>query len=241
MATLRSRGPRFPSCACLGALTVTLGVVACGNDYSAFRVFSDVTRYEAVTGTGGSETAVASGGGGAEGANGGAGGGAGANGNGGAGATGGAGEAGGTGGRTASTGGTGTGGFSPSTGGASTGGTTGTGGSSPGCAGILDSGICWYYGGLSASCATTCATHGGSSPQAPSHVGIASQGGSLSECTRLLGLLGMTGTVNSGTRSDGQGVGCHVFSGAAFWWLSSPAYSETASLSNVRIVCGCVQ
>jgi hypothetical protein len=53
----------------------------------------------------------------------------------------------------------------------------------------------------------------------------------------------MTGTVYSGTRSDGQGVGCHVYPGAAdpYFWLSSPAYSDTASLSNVRIVCGCVQ
>jgi hypothetical protein len=235
MATLRSSGPRFPSYACLGTLTVALGVVACGSDYSAFRVFIEVGGYQSLTGTGGSATADGSGGvGGGEGANGGAGGGAGANGNGGAGATGGAGEAGGTGGRAASTGGT-------ATGGASTGG-TGTGGSSPGgCAGMLDSGICWYYGALGASCATTCATHGGSSPQTPSHVGIASQGGSVAECTRLLGLLGITGTVNSGTRSDGQGVGCHVFPAAQSWWLSSPAYSETASLTNVRIVCGCVQ
>jgi hypothetical protein len=234
MATLRSSGPY----ACL-ALTVAIGLVACGNDYSSFRVFTEVGGYDSATGTRGGGTSVGSGG--AEGANGGAGAAAGANGSGGVGTTGGTGGGGGTGGRTASTGGTGTGG-SPSTGGASSGGTMSTGGtSSAGCAGVLDSGICWYYGALGASCATTCATHGGSSPQAPSHVGVASQGGSLSECTRLLGLLGMTGTVNSGTRSDGQGVGCHVFTGPAYWWLSSPAYSATARDSNVRIVCGCVQ
>jgi hypothetical protein len=240
MDTLRASGSRFPSHARLGALTVALGVVACGNDYSAFRVFQEVGGYEAVTGTGGRETAVGSGGVGAEGGAGGADGGAGANGTGGVGTTGGAGGPGGTGGRVA--GGTGAGGLPPGTGGASSGGTMGTGGSSSGgCAGVLDSEICWYYGAIGESCATTCATHGGPSPQAASHVGIASQGGSLTECTRLLGLLGMTGTVNSGTRSDGQGVGCHVFTGPAYWWLSSPAYSDTARLSNVRIVCGCVQ
>jgi hypothetical protein len=225
MATLRRSSPSPASFARPCVLTVALAVVACGNDYSAYRVFIEVGGYQAVVGMAGS--AMASGGGGADGANGGAAG------------------TGGT--AAASTGGTGTGGSSPSTGGASTGGassggSTGTGGSSSGaCAGVLDSGICWYQGGPGASCATTCSTHGGPSPQAASHVGIASQGGSSNECTRILGLLGMTGTVTSGTRSVGEGVGCHVFPGPAYWWLSSPAYSDTASLPNVRIVCGCAR
>ena len=100
------------------------------------------------------------------------------------------------------------GGGSPGGGGSGDGGTTSTGG-----AGIRDAGICWYFGELGASCAATCTDHGGPSPQAASHVGIESQGGSLDECIRLLGLLGMTGTVYSGSRSDGQGLGCHVIPG----------------------------
>ena len=53
----------------------------------------------------------------------------------------------------------------------------------------------------------------------------------------------MTGTVSSGSRFDGQGLGCHVIPGDLdpYFWLSSPAYSDTASLSNARIVCGCRQ
>jgi hypothetical protein len=127
------------------------------------------------------------------------------------------------------------------TGGANDGGGATGGASSVGCAGVASSAVCWYLGELGASCETTCAPHGGTSPKAPSHVGIVSQGGSLGECQRLLGLFGMTGTVIEASRSDGQGVGCHMIPGDpdAYFWLSSPEYSDTASLSNARIACGC--
>ena len=122
----------------------------------------------------------------------------------------------------------------------SDGGATG-GAASVGCGGVESSAVCWYLGELGASCQATCAPHGGTSPKAPSHVGIASQGGSLDECIKLLGLFSLTGRVYAGSRSDGQGVGCHVIPGAPdpYFWLSSPAYSDTASLPDARIVCGC--
>jgi hypothetical protein len=108
------------------------------------------------------------------------------------------------------------------------------------CAGISDSGICWYLGRAGDSCANACANHGGTSPQAASHVGTSAQGGSLSECARLLSLLGVRASVAEGNRSDGLGFGCHVF-GNDPWWLTSPPYNDTSKSAAVQIVCGCVQ
>jgi collagen type III alpha len=142
---------------------------------------------------------------------------------------------------------------------AGTGGTTGSGGTgaapadaspdsvTPGadtasfrCDGAERSGICWYLGNPGDSCATTCAFHGGNSPEAASHVGVTSQGGSASECGRLLGLLGLPGTVQTGTRSDGIGLGCVVALGLHIW-LSSPPYSDSARFANIQLVCGCLE
>jgi hypothetical protein len=108
------------------------------------------------------------------------------------------------------------------------------------CDGVERSGICWYLGNPGDSCATTCASHGGNSPEAASHVGVASQGGSASECGRLLGLLGLPGTVQTGTRSDGIGLGCVVALGLHIW-LSSPPYSDSARFANIQLVCGCLE
>jgi len=135
-------------------------------------------------------------------------------------------------------------------GGASAGGVGGTtvggAGGSPSCAaeGQRDSGICWYYGASGVSCSTTCAAHGGVSSSTAAHVGSPAQGGSLAECTRLMRLLGLGGSVNSGTRSDGVGLGCHDFPSATssyYYWLSSPDFSNNAKMVQVRIVCGCMQ
>jgi len=108
------------------------------------------------------------------------------------------------------------------------------------CAGVADSEICWYLGRAGDSCANACANHGGTSAQAPSHIGTPAQGGSLSECSRLLSLLGIQTQVTSGTRSDGLGFGCHLF-GSEPWWLTSPAYSDTVKNPVVQFVCGCLQ
>lgn len=110
----------------------------------------------------------------------------------------------------------------------------------PACGGVADAQICWYLAKSGESCATFCAFHGGASPQAASHVGIASQGGSAQECGRLLSLLGTSGTVFSISRSDGEGAGCGVALGI-HWYVMSPAYSENARVSNAQLVCGCLR
>jgi hypothetical protein len=108
------------------------------------------------------------------------------------------------------------------------------------CSGVADSHICWYLGRSGDSCATTCATHGGTAAQAASHVGNASQGGSADECARLFGLLGATGSVLTGTRSDGQGLGCCALPGMHVY-LTSPPYSDSAKYGGIQVVCGCVR
>jgi hypothetical protein len=108
----------------------------------------------------------------------------------------------------------------------------------PRCGGVSDSQICWYLGKSGESCATTCATRGGSSPQAAAHVGNGSQGGSAQECSRLLSLLGISGSVLSATADEG--VGCAVALGL-HWYVTSPAYSDNARLASVQVVCGCLR
>jgi hypothetical protein len=127
-----------------------------------------------------------------------------------------------------------------SAGGAASGGNSSTGGSSGSCAGPARGGICWYLGSAGSSCQQVCASHGQPAPGAATHVGTASQGGSLSECTTLLGLLGASGAPASGTRSDGLGLGCHIYN-AAPWWLSAPNFSVSASHASAKLVCGCAQ
>lgn len=116
----------------------------------------------------------------------------------------------------------------------------GAGGSSGSCAGPARGGICWYLGPLGSSCQKVCASHGQPAPEAATHVGTASQGGSLSECGILLGLLGVSGAPANGTRSDGLGLGCHVYNTAP-WWLSSPNFSVSASHASAKLACGCTQ
>jgi len=153
----------------------------------------------------------------------------------------------------ADTGGTGGGGPTPVDGGDGAGGSTATGGqgatgtsgtggstSTTTCAGVPRAGICWYLGPDGSSCQQVCTSHGQTAPDAPSHVGTATQGGSQAECATLFGLLGLTGTPEKGTRSDGQGLGCHIY-GATPWWLTSPNFSATASHASAKLVCGCTQ
>jgi hypothetical protein len=129
-------------------------------------------------------------------------------------------------------------------GGAATGGSGGAdaGGVETGvaCAGPSRGGICWYLGPQGSSCQQVCASHGQLAPGAVSHVGTPSQGGSLAECGILLGLLGIGGTPTNGARSDGLGLGCHVYN-AVPWWLSSPNFSASSALASASLVCGCTQ
>ena len=116
------------------------------------------------------------------------------------------------------------------------------------CEGLLHAGICWYLGPEGSSCQQVCASHGESAPDAASHVGTAAQGGSLAECTAILGLLGVNGAPTSATRSDGLGLGCHVYRSGILllqtsksYWLTSPDFSATASQSSSTLACGCTK
>jgi hypothetical protein len=115
----------------------------------------------------------------------------------------------------------------------------GAGGRTGSCAGPTRGGICWYLGGQGSSCQQVCAIHGQPAPEAATHVGTASQGGSLAECKILFGLLGVGGAPANGTRSDGVGLGCHVYENSALWWLTSPNFSVSASHASAKLVCGC--
>jgi hypothetical protein len=109
------------------------------------------------------------------------------------------------------------------------------------CAGVTYGGICWYLGDAGLSCQQECAGHGQVDPGMTSVVGTSAQGGSLAECTTLLKLLGVSGSPQFGTRSDGRGLGCHIYLGRYPWWLNAPNFSVTASLQGTQIVCGCTK
>lgn len=109
------------------------------------------------------------------------------------------------------------------------------------CAGAGLDGICWYLGTQGSSCQQTCSTHGQPASNADGYVGSPLQGGSLSMCATLLGLLGVSGTPTGGLRIDGRGLGCHVNNGSELLWLMTPNYSAADSLASARLVCGCTQ
>lgn len=151
----------------------------------------------------------------------------------------------GTGGALATGGFAATGGMRATGGNVSTGGTTGTGGSSSvACSGVLYSGICWYLGSAGSSCTQACATHGGPSSAATSHVGTAAQGGSLSECATILSRLGIAGTVQNVTSTSGVGCSKNIGTmgpGPGNYWCITPDFNPTASLTGVQPACGCMQ
>ncbi|HJX54952.1 MAG TPA: hypothetical protein VJ801_19490 [Polyangia bacterium] len=122
--------------------------------------------------------------------------------------------------------------------GGATGGTAGST-STATCSGILRAGICWYLGPQGSSCQQACASHGQPASGAASHVGTATQGGSLAECGVILGLLGITGTPS--TSLGLEGLGCFMRANGSLYWLSLPNFSATASTGNASLVCGCTQ
>lgn len=157
--------------------------------------------------------------------------------NGGTSSTGGTSKTGGTGGTSSIAGGAGGRGGTGGQGGA----TGGTGGSTStaACSGVLRAGICWYLGPQGSSCQQACASHGQPASGAASHVGTATQGGSLAECGVILGLLGITGTPS--TSLGLEGLGCFMRANGSLYWLSLPNFSATASTGNASLVCGCTQ
>jgi hypothetical protein len=114
------------------------------------------------------------------------------------------------------------------------------------CVGALYGGICWYLGEFGANCSQTCTNHGGTSPDLANHVGTASQGGSLQECSAILGVLGVAGIVQSNSASIG--VGCINYLATSstdvidgLYWIENTDYSDTASLPTAQLACGCRQ
>lgn len=139
----------------------------------------------------------------------------------------------------ASGGRTSSGGATSSTGGANSSG----GGGNKACAGTTLNSICWYLGGANQSCSDVCTSHGGVNAAAEKMVGVPAQGGSVTSCALVLAMLGTRDVPAEATRSDGNGLGCHVLGGRSntAYWLSSPRFSATAHLSNASIACGCNQ
>ncbi len=146
----------------------------------------------------------------------------------------------------ASAGGRAASGGSPGTtggGGSSSGGAAAGGSGSKACAGTTLNSICWYLGTANQSCTDVCSAHGGVNTASEKMVGVPAQGGSVTSCALVLAALGTRDLPAEATRSDGNGLGCHVISGRSdtAYWLSSPRFSETAHLSNASIACGCNQ
>ena len=110
----------------------------------------------------------------------------------------------------------------------------------PGCGGTVVFGHCWYLAPTAASCNQFCADHGGYDPDTRHYTGTPEQGGSAEDCEGILGALGHSGAVMMGTRGDGRGFGCHVWSGTA-WWLSSPAFDPSQSDGSATIACACYE
>lgn len=116
-------------------------------------------------------------------------------------------------------------------------GTAGSAGAA--CAGVLNWGLCWYLGPRGSSCDATCAAHGGLDAGAEAYVGITAQGGSVTECSELLRLLGVNARTSVASRND-VGLGCHLYDNDPYW-LDDPAFATDAHVREARIVCACRQ
>ena len=113
---------------------------------------------------------------------------------------------------------------------------------SPNCAGERVFNICWYLAAERQSCQNQCAAHGGFDPQSISHIGSAAQGGSRDDCQQILNALGHPATVAASQRSDGYGLGCHVWQDTDNYWLDRPDFDPDTQLPSnapVRMACGC--
>ena len=112
------------------------------------------------------------------------------------------------------------------------------------CAGARVAGLCWYLASAATNCNATCAAHGGVDARAASLIGTKSQGGSLASCARILPALGATTLPLRAYRSDAYGLGCHVWSTGATYWLDdpSPVYSASSLVPlSARVSCACVR
>ena len=99
-------------------------------------------------------------------------------------------------------------------------------------------GYCWFLSPVSRSCNTTCAAHGGYEASLD-WIGTPTQGGSRERCDAVLTVLqGIDADTTAGTRSDGRGVGCHLYESTR-WWLAAPDFNPAAYYLKTRIACSC--
>jgi hypothetical protein len=98
-------------------------------------------------------------------------------------------------------------------------------------------GYCWFLSALNQSCSNLCSTHGGYESSLY-WIGSHAQGGALARCDALLTLLAGTGMTTAGQRTDGRGLGCHLY-GSDRWWLYMPDFDPAAHLRYTRVVCSC--
>lgn len=112
-----------------------------------------------------------------------------------------------------------------------------TGGSSSGgggaCGGVEVAGHCWYLGGSGATCAATCAAHGGYSAATSTFAG---SDGTNANCQLVLGALGTAGGVTDW--DDSVGVGCYKW-GSSGWRAPTPTTTPEASASGYCRACAC--
>ena len=115
----------------------------------------------------------------------------------------------------------------------------------PVCGGARALELCWYLGNAGASCEQTCSGKGGYDARATALLGTSAQGGNLGACAQVLAGLGYTGNVTPGFRSDGIGLGCHLWESEGRldgWWLvSMPDFDPRASIQVASIACACVR
>jgi len=114
----------------------------------------------------------------------------------------------------------------------------------PTCGGQLAFGLCWYLAAAATSCNSACSNKGGFDTRAAMYVGTPDQGGSVEECTSILTALGKPGSVVAAKRTDGYGLGCHVWSDGTRYWLVDPPFGPTMSApagNAVRIACACMR
>ncbi len=105
--------------------------------------------------------------------------------------------------------------------------------------GVSYENLCWFLGDLDESCMEVCAERGGIDETAASIIGSPEQSGTWTACRDIVRLLGILGEVAAGYRTDGAGLGCHIWDDGEIWWLYSPDFDPGARMPNAQLVCGC--
>jgi hypothetical protein len=108
-----------------------------------------------------------------------------------------------------------------------------------GIGGVWYQNLCWFLGEFYESCIDVCTGRGGYDETAASIIGTPDQNGTWAACRDIVRLMGYTGEVAAGYRSEGPGLGCHIWDNGEIWWLYSPDFDPASSISSASMVCGC--